>query len=81
MLEARKASVWKNRYDIIADGQRLATWDESSWKASGTVELDGRQCARPLPCCLARLTCCSLGRLARGSRFGQEIGGRGDPRC
>jgi len=43
MLEARKASVWKNRYDIIADGRRLATWDESSWKAGGTVELDGRR--------------------------------------
>ena len=42
MSEARKASVWKNRYDIIADGRRLATWDGSSWKAGGTVELDGR---------------------------------------
>jgi len=42
MIEARKASVWKNRYDIIADGRRLATWDGSSWKAGGTVELDGR---------------------------------------
>lgn len=43
MIEARKASVWKNRYDIIADGRQLATWDGSSWKAGGTVELDGRR--------------------------------------
>lgn len=43
MLEARKPSVWKNRYDIIADGRRLATWDGSSWKAGGTIELDGRR--------------------------------------
>ena len=43
MLEAKKASVWKNRYDIIADGRLLATWDASSWKAGGTVELGGRR--------------------------------------
>jgi len=43
MLEAKKVSIWKNRYDIIADGRRLATWDGSSWKAGGTVELDGRR--------------------------------------
>jgi hypothetical protein len=43
MIEARKPSVWKNRYDIIADGRRLATWDGSSWRAGGTVELDGRR--------------------------------------
>jgi len=39
MLEARRASVWKTRYDIIADGRRLATWDESSWKGGGKIEL------------------------------------------
>ena len=43
MLEARRASVWKTRYDIIADGRRLATWDESSWKVGGKIELDGRR--------------------------------------
>jgi hypothetical protein len=43
MLEAKKASVWKNRYDILANGRRLATWDGSSWKAGGTIELDGRR--------------------------------------
>lgn len=34
--------MWKNRYDITADGEQLATWDESSWKTGGTLELDGR---------------------------------------
>jgi hypothetical protein len=43
MLEARRASVWKNRYDIMADGRRLATWDESSWKVGGKIEMDGRR--------------------------------------
>jgi hypothetical protein len=43
MLEAKRASAWKRSYDIIADGRRLATWDPSSWKAGGTVELDGRR--------------------------------------
>ncbi|MEO8108149.1 MAG: hypothetical protein ABI720_12620, partial [Actinomycetes bacterium] len=42
MLEARRTSMWKNRYDIISDGARLATWDESAWKVGGTVDLDGR---------------------------------------
>src|SRR5664280_998905 len=48
MIEARKASVWKNRYDIIADGLRLAAWDGSSWKAGGTVERRGSVGQRPL---------------------------------
>lgn len=43
MLEAKKASIWKNRYDIASDGRRLATWDASSWKSGGTIELDGRR--------------------------------------
>lgn len=34
--------MWKNRYDITADGEQLATWDESSWKTGGTLELGGR---------------------------------------
>jgi hypothetical protein len=43
MIEARKASVWKNRYDITVDGRRLATWDGSSWKSGGTFGLDARR--------------------------------------
>ena len=43
MLEARKASVWRNSYDITVDSRPLARWDGSSWKAGGTFELDGRR--------------------------------------
>ncbi len=43
MLEARKASVWKNRYAISTDGRQLATWDGSLWKAGGTFDLDARR--------------------------------------
>jgi len=35
--------LWKNRYDIMAGGVSFATWDESSWKPGGTVELEGRR--------------------------------------
>jgi hypothetical protein len=43
MLEARKASVWKNRYAITEDGRPLATWDGSSWKADSSFELEARR--------------------------------------
>ena len=43
MLEARKASIWRNSYDITLDGRPLARWDGSSWKPGGTFELDGRR--------------------------------------
>lgn len=42
MIEARKASIWKSRYDLVVDGLLLATWDASMWKMGGEVELDGR---------------------------------------
>lgn len=43
MLSARKISLWKNRYEIAADGKRLATWDGSNWKHGGHFDLDGRR--------------------------------------
>jgi hypothetical protein len=43
MLEARKTSVWRDRYAISADGRQLAVWDGSLWTAGGTFELDGRR--------------------------------------
>jgi hypothetical protein len=42
MLEAKKASFWRNRYSITSDGQPLVVWDGSSWRAGGTFELAGR---------------------------------------
>lgn len=41
MLTARKASVWRSRYEITVDGRMVAVWDGSMWKSSGTFELDG----------------------------------------
>lgn len=42
MLEAKKVSLWKNRYEIIADGRVLSTWERSIWKTGGTFDLDER---------------------------------------
>ena len=43
MLEARRVSLWRNRYEIVADGQPLATWDGRVWRNGGTFELAGRR--------------------------------------
>jgi len=43
MLEARKTSVWRRRYDILVDGRTVATWDGSPWKNGGAFELQGRR--------------------------------------
>lgn len=43
MLEARRVSLWRNRYDLVADGQPLATWDAGFWLSGGTFELAGRR--------------------------------------
>jgi hypothetical protein len=43
MVEARKVSLWRNRYDLTADGERLATWEGRSWRTGGTFELAGRR--------------------------------------
>jgi hypothetical protein len=42
MLEARKVSLWRNRYDIVADGRSLATWDGRVWRNGGSFDLAGR---------------------------------------
>lgn len=41
MLEALKTSIWKNRYDITADGEGVATWDPSLWLSGGTLTIGG----------------------------------------
>jgi hypothetical protein len=41
MLTARKASVWRSRYQIDADGRAVATWDGSMWRSGGDFQLDG----------------------------------------
>ena len=42
MIEAHKVSAWKGRYDIVADGRPVATWDKSAWTSGGRLEIDGR---------------------------------------
>jgi hypothetical protein len=43
MLEAKKASLWRDRYDLVADGRPLATWDGRTWRRGGTFDLAGRR--------------------------------------
>ncbi len=43
MLEARKVSIWKDRYAISADGRQVAVWDGALWTTGGRFELDGRR--------------------------------------
>ncbi|MFC6020468.1 hypothetical protein ACFP2T_30400 [Plantactinospora solaniradicis] len=42
MLEARKASVWRSRYEVSVDGRTVTTWDNAFWKSGGSFELAGR---------------------------------------
>ena len=43
MIEARRTSHWASRYDIVADGERVASWRGSAWTSGGIVELAGRR--------------------------------------
>jgi uncharacterized protein YxjI len=42
MVRATKVGMWSNDYHIEVDGQRVTTWDGSSWRAGGTFTLDDR---------------------------------------
>jgi len=42
MLAARKLSMWRNRYELVVDGQPLAVWEGRVWRGGGTFELSGR---------------------------------------
>jgi hypothetical protein len=43
MLEARGLGGWRDSYDLIADGQAVATWDPTFWRAGGNFYLAGRR--------------------------------------
>jgi len=43
MLEARRISLWRNRYELVADGQPLATWEGRFWRSGGTFDVAGRR--------------------------------------
>jgi len=42
MVQARRHSVWRNRYDIMVDGRIVATWDPATWRSGGSFTLEGR---------------------------------------
>ncbi|GGK39141.1 hypothetical protein GCM10010124_34960 [Pilimelia terevasa] len=42
MLTARKASFWRSRYEVLADGRVAAVWDGAFWRSGGRFSLDGR---------------------------------------
>ncbi|GAB7039344.1 MULTISPECIES: LURP-one-related/scramblase family protein [Catenuloplanes] len=42
MLTARKTSLWRDQYEIGADGRVLTTWSNSFWRQGGDFTLDGR---------------------------------------
>ncbi|WP_033338514.1 LURP-one-related/scramblase family protein [Catenuloplanes japonicus] len=42
MLTAKKASFWRDRYEISADGGVVATWSGSFWRQGGDFALGGR---------------------------------------
>lgn len=41
MLTARKASFWRNVYEIGVDDRVITTWSGSFWRSGGDFELDG----------------------------------------
>jgi hypothetical protein len=43
MLQARKTSIWRSRYEVSADGRPLTTWDGRVWKSGGDFQLAGQQ--------------------------------------
>ncbi|GAB3837849.1 hypothetical protein ACFFMR_20095 [Micromonospora andamanensis] len=42
-MEARKVSVWRNRYDVTDRGREITVWDRSMWRSGGEFALDGRR--------------------------------------
>ena len=74
MLEARRVGVWGGRYDLVADGERVATWEKSGWQPGGTLELDGRRYV--LRADLMERTCALVGsggvRIASADRVGRK---------
>jgi hypothetical protein len=43
MLQARKVGFWRRSYELVADGEPLATWTGRVWRGGGTVDLAGRR--------------------------------------
>jgi hypothetical protein len=73
-MEARRVSVWGARYDLLADGERVATWEQAGWRPGGTLELDGRRyLLRSDP---AGRTCSLVGSGGRQIASADQVGRR-----
>lgn len=42
MIEARRTSVWSSGYELVLDGEPLATFERSAWRNAGRFVLGGR---------------------------------------
>lgn len=42
MLIARRASVWRSRFEILADDEPVASWDGAIWSGGGDITIEGR---------------------------------------
>ncbi|GAA2616396.1 hypothetical protein GCM10010399_54140 [Dactylosporangium fulvum] len=83
MLQARKTSVWRSRYEVVADGRPVTTWDGAFWNNGGDFTLDGRRYEVRGNAWGSRFTMVdgSGAQLARAERVGRkrwtvEAGGR-----
>lgn len=43
MIEARRASRWRDRYELIANGESLGMWDGRVWRSGGSLTLAGQR--------------------------------------
>jgi hypothetical protein len=43
MIKARRVSIWNRRYDLIAHGRIVATWERASLATAGTLQWDGQR--------------------------------------
>ncbi len=66
--------MWGGRYDLVVDGERVATWEKAGWQPGGTLELDGRRYV--LRADLTSQTCALVGsgglRIASADRVGRK---------
>ena len=42
MMLAHRTSAWRGDYEVLVEGQPLATYARSAWRGGGVLEVDGR---------------------------------------
>ena len=43
VIQARKVSLWSGRYDILADGAQVGSWEKSGSATGGALQWEGRR--------------------------------------